>query len=225
MKKIKTAILFSGGKDSCLALYYAMKHTDVQCLITIISESNDSYMFHVPNIQWAEKQAEAIGIPIIVQKTKGEKEKELKDLEKAIKIAIKKYKIQGVITGAVESVYQAARVQTIANKLNIECFNPLWQKNQMELLQELIDRKFEIIIVGVFGEGLDGFWGRKIDTKFMKDIAVVADRYKINPAGEGGELESFVLNAPFFKKKIEIKKSHILKDKHGGKVLIIEYLK
>lgn len=222
--RMPTAVLFSGGKDSGLALKYAMEYTDVKCLITIVSENDESYMFHIPNIRWAEKQAEAIGLPIIVQKTKGEKEKELTDLEKAIKKAIKDYRIEGVVTGAIESVYQASRVQAITNKLKIECFNPLWQKDQFELLNELVENKFEIMIVGVFGEGLGGLLGKTINNRTIDELKKIHEKLKINPAGEGGEYESFIINAPYFKKSLKIKKSSIIKEKSGGKILVIEGL-
>jgi len=223
-KLIRTAVLFSGGKDSGLALKYALEYTDVKVLITIISENDESYMFHIPNIRWTEKQAEAIGIPLIIQKTAGEKEKELKDLEKAIKKAIKDYKIEGVVTGAIESVYQASRVQTITNNLKIECFNPLWQKDQFELLNELIENKFEILIVGVFGEGLDSILGKTLNKSLIEELKKIHQKLKINPAGEGGEYESFILNAPYYKKPLKINKSSIIKEQTGGKILMIEEL-
>lgn len=222
--RIRTAVLFSGGKDSGLALKYALEFTNVKCLITIVSESDESYMFHIPNIRWAEKQAKTIGLPIIIQKTRGIKEEELKDLEKAIKRAIKNYGIEGIVTGAIESVYQASRIQTITNDLNIECFNPLWQKNQFELLNELFKEGFEIIIVGVFGEGLEGLLGKKIDTHTIEELKRIYQKLKINPAGEGGEYESFILNAPYFKKKINIKKTSTVEEKSGGRILVIEEL-
>lgn len=222
--KIRTAVLFSGGKDSGLALKYALEYTDVLCLITIVSENDESYMFHVPNIRWAEKQAKMIGIPIILQKTRGIKEDELKDLEKAIKKSIKEYKIEGVVTGAIESVYQASRVQAITNKLKIECFNPLWQKDQFELLNELIENKFEIMIVGVFGEGLNNILGKTLNNNMVEELRKIHQKLKINPAGEGGEYESFILNAPYYKKPLKIKKSTTIKEKSGGKVLFIEEL-
>ncbi|MGV8150308.1 MAG: diphthine--ammonia ligase [Candidatus Woesearchaeota archaeon] len=218
---MKLAVLFSGGKDSCLAMHYAMKYHKIACLISIISESEESYMFHVPNIELTKLQAKMMNIPIIIQKTVGEKEKELKDLEKAIKLAITKYHVEGVVTGAVESAYQASRVQKICSKLKIECFNPLWQKDQMGILQELIEKKFEILIVGTFAEGLNDILGRTIDERFISDMKRLSDKYKINPAGEGGEYESFALNAPFFKKRIEILKSEILQETSGGRVLKI----
>ena len=222
---MKTAVLFSGGKDSCLALYYALKSTEVKCLITVVSENPASFMFHTPNIILAEKQAKAIGLPIIIQKTKGQKEIELKDLEKAIKKAKEKFKIDTISTGAVASVYQSSRIQKICDGLNLQCINPLWQRDQFELLQEVIKLNFDVIIIGVFAYGLDDFIGRKVDRKFIDDIRVLNEKYKISPAGEGGEFESFVLDAEFFKKRLEIEKSHIEEDKEGGRVLILDKIK
>jgi len=225
MVKLRSAVLFSGGKDSALALDYALKYTNVKCLIIMQSKNAESYMFHTPNIEWAKVQAEATGIPYIVQLTDGEKEKELKDLEAAIKKAKTKYKVQAIVTGAIESIYQASRVQTTTNSLGMECFNPLWQKDQIALLEELIQKKFDVILVGTFGYGLDKLIGRKIDKKFIEEITLLRDRLKINPAGEGGEFESFVLNAPYYKKPLTITKNKIIKDSSGGIVMHIEELR
>ena len=203
---MKLGILFSGGKDSSYACYLAKKNNyEISCLITIFSENPESFMFHTPSIEQVKKQAEIMKIPIIIVKTKGEKEKELKDLKKAVKIAVKKYKIEGIVTGAVESIYQSLRIQKICNSLNIECFNPLWQKNQFELLDDLVKNKFEIIITGVFAFPLNKNWlGKKIDKNFIKEIKRLNKKYKINPSGEGGEYESFVLSCPLFKKPLKV---------------------
>src|SRR3989338_6707162 len=98
---MRLGVLFSGGKDSSYALFKAMQKEKVVCLISLISENEESYMFHTP-IDKVEEQARRIKLPLVKVKTKGEKEKELNDLKKAIKIAMDKYKIEGVITGAVE---------------------------------------------------------------------------------------------------------------------------
>lgn len=204
---MKLAILFSGGKDSTYAAWLAKKHGhEIVCLISIWSENQDSFMFHTPAIELTKRQAEEMKIPLVIQKTKGKKEIELKDLQGAIKKAKKEFGIEGVVTGAVESVYQASRVQKICNELNIECFNPLWQKNQIEILEDLIKHKFEVIISGVAAYPLDNRWiGRKIDKKFIEEMKVLSEKFKINPAGEGGEFESLVVDCPLFKKKLEIK--------------------
>lgn len=202
----KLGILFSGGKDSMYAAYLAKKAGyDISCLITIVSENLESYMFHTPSIEKVKEQASVMKVPLIVVKTKGKKEEELKDLEKAVRKAVKDYKIEGVVSGAVESVYQASRIQEICNNLSIECFNPLWQKSQLELLEDLIKNKFEVIIVGVFAYPFDEKWlGRKIDKKFIKEMEMLNEKWKINPAGEGGEFESFVLNCPLFRRKLKV---------------------
>lgn len=203
---MKLGILFSGGKDSTYATFLTKKKGyEIKCLITIISENKDSFMFHTPSIIRVKKQSEVMKIPLVVVNTKGEKEKELLDLENAIIIAIKKYKINGIVTGAVESIYQSSRIQKICNKLNIECFNPLWQKNQFELLNDLIENKFNAIVIGVFAEGFNKKWlGRRINKNFVNDIKKVSEKFGISVSGEGGEFESFVLNCPLFRKKLKI---------------------
>ncbi len=204
---MKLGVLFSGGKDSTYAAWLAKKQGyEITCLISIVSLNKDSYMFHTPSISSTEVQAKAMNIHIIIQKTGGKKEEELKDLKDAIKKAIKEYKIEGIVTGAVESVYQASRIQKICNELGIECFNPLWQKNQFELLEDLIKNKFKVIITGVFAFPFDEkYLGRQIDKKFIEEMKVLNQKYKISPAGEGGEFESFVLDCPLFERPLKIK--------------------
>jgi|SRR3989338_3011196 len=222
---MKLGALFSGGKDSTLAILMAKNlGYDISCLITLESKNKESYMFHTPSIKQTKVQAKAMKIPLISQETKGEKEGELKDLEKAIKKAKEEYKIQGIVTGAVESVYQSSRIQKICDKFGLECFNPLWQKDQIELLEELIKNKFEVIITGVAAERFDQSWlGRKVDEKMINELNELHKKYKINPAFEGGEAETFVLWCPLFKKKLKIKKSHkIMTGENSGRLEIQE---
>ncbi len=222
---MRTAVLFSGGKDSTLALYYAKEFSQVACLISIQSENPESYMFHTPNINLVEKQAEAIGIPAIIQKTKGIKEEELDDLKTAILQAIHDYGIEGIVTGAVESVYQASRVQTICDDLHIECFNPLWQKDQFAVLHDLVILGFEVMIIGVFAEGFDKSWlGRIIDANMIVELQKLHNKFFLNPSFEGGEAETIVLFAPFFKKRLRIKKAKKMMYTNNSGIYQIEEL-
>jgi len=202
---MKLGVLFSGGKDSTLACSIAMEYHEVKCLISIRSENPESFMFHTPNTHLVEKQAEAMGLPIIVQATKGEKESELEDLKKAIKSAKEKHSIEGVVTGAVESVYQATRIQKICDELSLWCFNPLWQINQVELLHNVVSKGFKAIITGVFAEPFTEDWlGKEINAETIKELQKLQKTHKINPAGEGGEFETTVLNGPIFKKELKV---------------------
>tara|TARA_B100002003_G_scaffold217602_1_gene217934 strand:- start:1564 stop:2229 length:666 start_codon:yes stop_codon:yes gene_type:complete len=204
---MKLGVLFSGGKDSTLAAWLAKKEGyEISCLISISSKNPNSFMFHTPSISKVGVQAEVMGLPLIIRETAGEKEEELKDLELAIRDAVEKYGIEGVVTGAVGSVYQSSRIQKICKELEIECFNPLWQKNQFELLEDLVKEGFEVIVTGVFAYPLEkDFLGRKIDEGFIKEMSSLKDKFEINPAGEGGEFESFVLNCPMFDRGLEVK--------------------
>ncbi|MCR4285151.1 MAG: diphthine--ammonia ligase [archaeon] len=203
---MKLAVLFSGGKDSTYAAWLAKKEGhEISCLISIFSENQDSYMFHTPSISRVEVQARVMDIPLIIQKTKGKKEEELKDLEKAILKAKEDYGVDGVVTGAVASVYQVSRIQKLCKKLGLKCINPLWGKDQIELLKGLVKDNFEVIITGVAAYPLGkDFLGRKIDTKFINEVKILQEKYKINPAGEGGEFESFVLNCPLFSRGLKV---------------------
>jgi len=214
---MKLAVLFSCGKDSTFAAYLAREHEhEISCLIAIFSENPESYMFHTPSISKVKKQAESANIPLIIQKTKGDKEIELKDLNFAIQKAKDKYRIDGIVTGAVESAYQASRIQKICYGLDLDCFNPLWQKDQFELLKDLIENNFEIIITGVYAYPLDETWlDRAIDKTFLDDTIMLHEIYKINPAGEGGEFETFVLNCPLFTRALKISDKKIYGKKNS----------
>jgi len=203
---MKCAVLFSGGKDSVYSAYLARKKGyESSCLISVFSENKESYMFHTPSITRVKEQARVMDIPLIIIKTKGKKEEELEDLEKAIKQAIKKYKINCVVTGAIKSVYQASRIQKICNRLNLKCFNPLWQTDEIKYLEKLTKDKFKVIITGVFAYPLNQTWlGREIDKTFIREVKELNRKFQIHPAGEGGEFESFVLDCPLFKKPLKV---------------------
>jgi ABC transporter with metal-binding/Fe-S-binding domain ATP-binding protein len=202
---MKLGVLFSGGKDSCFACFKAMKGHEIKCLITLHSENKESYMFHTPNIEHVELQAMAMGIPIIIERTKGIKEEELLDLKKALMLAKNKYAIEGIVTGAIASNYQKTRVEKTAKSIGLECINPIWEIDEMQYLKELIASGFRAVIVGIAAYPLtEKFLGRIIDEKFRLEIKELYDKYNIHPAGEGGEYETFVIFGPIFKKRIEI---------------------
>lgn len=219
-------MLFSGGKDSCYALHLAqrMGH-EIACLLTVESENPESYMFHTPNIGRTRMQAQAMDIPLLTRMTEGEKEVELEDLRALIAQAKGELGIGGVVTGVIESVYQATRVQQICADLGLWVFNPLWKTDQPAYLHALVREGFEVLIVGVFAEPLERDWlGRKIDAAAIKELELLSQEYGIQPSGEGGEFETFVLSAPGWKTRLEIEESATVYEKNAG-VLRIDQLR
>jgi diphthine-ammonia ligase len=220
---MKLGVLFSGGKDSVFACRLAMERNQVACLITLVSENPDSYMFHTPNIRRTDLQAKALGIPLLTWPTRGIKEAELQDLSDAVAAARERYGVRGVVTGAIESVYQAARVQRICCNQDLWCYNPLWQTNQIDYLRRLLKEDFSIIISGVYAYPFDASWlGAELTEERIQMLEQLLQKYKINPSGEGGELETFVLDGPFFQKRIEILKASQSYANYRGQFVIEE---
>lgn len=199
---MRLAALVTGGKDSILALYRAqqMGHT-IEVLGTMIPERSDSYMFHVPNIHLTDYIAQALEIPLVKAETSGIKEKELEDLKKLLA----SLDVDGVVTGAVLSLYQKERIDRLCDELGIKSVAPLWHQDPLEIMNELIRLKFRVIMVGVYAYGLDQTWlGREINTDTLEKLIELHKKYQISLVGEGGEYESLVLDAPMFKKYLEI---------------------
>lgn len=211
------AVLFSGGKDSTLAYHKALAHgIPIDLLITMVSTSKESYMFHYPNVKFTEMQAEALGVRHIFADTEGKKEEELKDLAKVLK----DNNVEFLVTGATYSKYQGDRVNHIAAELNIDHFAPLWHIDPEEELEE-ISKRFNAIITSVSAEGFDEtFLGRRIDDDMIAKLRELNKKYGINMLFEGGEAESFVLDAPLFRKRIEIKRAHSEWTKDRGMYII-----
>ncbi|MDP7115881.1 MAG: diphthine--ammonia ligase [Candidatus Woesearchaeota archaeon] len=195
----------------------------VNCLITIQSKNPDSYMFHTPTIELAKLQAQAMDLPLILKQTKGKKEHELKDLKAAIKEAKEKYQIDGIITGALYSSYQRERIEKIADQLQLKIFSPLWHLNQETYMKELLNNNFKIIMTSIAADGLDKSWlNKEITNKTINDLVKLNKINQINVAGEGGEYETLVLDAPLFNKKIIITNSTIKEDNKNTARLIIK---
>ncbi|MBD3354457.1 diphthine--ammonia ligase [Candidatus Woesearchaeota archaeon] len=216
---MKLAALISGGKDSWYAAYLAEKHNnEIVCLVTLNPERDDSWMFHVPNIDKVQEQAEAAEIPLILLPTEGIKEQELSDLKEAINLAKQKHSIEGVCAGAIASQYQKERVENICKELDLKLVAPIWGMRPEQYMLSLILDKFEVMVVGVAAEGLDkSFLGRNIDKEMINNFK----KTDIHLAGEGGEYETFVLDCPLFKKRLEVWGSNTyMESKNTGKLII-----
>ncbi|MBU5678314.1 MAG: TIGR00289 family protein [Candidatus Aenigmatarchaeota archaeon] len=201
---MKIASLFSGGKDSTYATYLCSKENELKYLITIESKNKESYIFHTTNIKITKLLAKAMNIPIIYAKSSGEEKEELIDLEKILEI-VKQKGVEAIVSGVIESNYQYSRVNRICDSLGLMHIAPLWKRDAVEILKNIIKDGFEVIITLVAAHGLDASWlGRKIDEDCIIELEKLHEKYKINICGEGGEFETLVLDCPLFNKSIKI---------------------
>jgi ABC transporter with metal-binding/Fe-S-binding domain ATP-binding protein len=214
---MKVAALFSGGKDSSYAVFVARHYAwDVTHLVTVFSESPESYMYHVPAVELTRLAAQSMGIPLVEVVTPPEPEKELLPLRDTLKTL----GIDGIVSGALASEYQRRRLDQICDDIGIKSFAPLWHKNPRDLLGEMVDEGFEIVIVGCSAEGLDERWlGRVLDNKALAELDRLHDKYGIHVAGEGGEYESMVLFGPHMKRRIRLEYEKEWRV-HSGKILV-----
>ncbi len=211
------AALFSGGKDSTLAIHKAVEAgTKPELLITMRPYNKDSYMFHKPNIRYTSLQAKSMGIKHIIWDTQGEKELELLDLKQALS----SNNVTELITGAIASRYQMERIKTICTDLGIKMISPLWGMDQEKEVEE-VAKMFNAIITKVSAYGFDEtFLGARINAAMVEKLKALKEKYRINMSFEGGEAESFVLDAPMFSKRIEITSYHITWDGTVGEYVI-----
>jgi ABC transporter with metal-binding/Fe-S-binding domain ATP-binding protein len=203
---MRVVVLYSGGKDSNLALWYAaQKGWNIICLLAVHPKKTDSYMFHRPNIQWAKLQAEAMRYPLETITVSGVKEVEVHELEQRLDKLKKQLTIDGVVSGAIQSEYQKSRIDHICKNLGIQSLAPLWMKDPETLLREVVKLGFKIIIISCSAQGLDETWlGRLLDEQAIDEIMELSTKFGINPTFEGGEAETFVIDSPLFNQKIKI---------------------
>jgi predicted ATP pyrophosphatase (TIGR00289 family) len=215
---MRVVVLVTGGKDSALALYRVIKlGYDVKYLVTIIPQNPESWMFHFPNIHLADLFAEATGFPLLKAETGGVKEKEVEDL----KCLLKALDVEVVVSGAISSQYQKKRIDKVCSELGLKSIAPLWNEDPQKLLNELIQLQIKAIIVGVYANGFTLDWlGRKIDQVTINDLVELNKKYQVSLVGEGGEYETLVLDAPFFKKSMRLIETENVWEGQSGYLIV-----
>ena len=165
------AVLFSGGKDSTMAVWAALEaKEDVKYLLSVKSRNDESYMFHVPNIHITDLLAQALEIPLMSVETDGIKEEELKDLKAAFQ-DLKDLGVEAIYTGALYSVYQKSRIEKLGEEVGLKIISPFWHVDELEYMRKIVSLGFKIIISGVAAWGLDESWlGREIDEECIGEL-------------------------------------------------------
>jgi MJ0570-related uncharacterized domain len=199
---MKVGILYSGGKDSTFSLYKVFDIHKIECLITVEPSTNESMLFHFPNIWVTKYQAKILDLPQIYQV---QKSNEMDSLTLAIKRAIKEYGIEGVVTGGIKSKFQKDRFQKIFDSVGVIGISPLWGIDEISYLRTLVHSGFRFILTKVSALGLGKEWlGKTFDDRMIEHLIESSNRYGFNPSLEGGEGETLVLDMPYFKRELII---------------------
>ena len=222
---MKLAAFFSGGKDSCYAIYKAKKlgHT-IEALITIIPYSDESNLLHYDNITKTKVQSESMNISHIIDKSVSTNTTdEISLLHKLISEAKNNFQIDGIVHGGILSEFQKSKFESICDELKLKLISPLWHENASVYMKNLLDDNFEFIICSVTTNGLDDRWlGKKITYADLEILEKLSKKFQFNLNFEGGEAETFVLNCPIFNNPLKIIESKKKWDGYRGRFEIVD---
>jgi Predicted ATPases of PP-loop superfamily len=193
--------LYTGGKDSTLAVQKALEAGhEIAILLTTQPSSEDSWMFHTACLGVQHILAKSMGLEHAYVQVSGEREREVKELADHVARIAKEYGADGILSGSIASLYQKSRIDSMAAKLGLLHLAPNWGAEPRGILEELLARRYRVMIVAVSTAGLGREWvGRSLDRESVDELFRLSEQWRFNPAGEGGEYETLVLDAPIYR--------------------------
>ena len=195
-------VSWSGGKDSCLALYKALKEgLKVGYLFTMLNEDGLRSRGHGLRKEVIEAQAKAIQIPIIYGKATWDS---YEDEFKRVIRDLKNRGIEGGVFGDLDFQENRDWVEKVCSEVGLQVYEPLWKLKYEIVLTEFINRGFEAIIVSAKSDLIDSNWtGHPLNWDFIDFLR----SRKIDLCGENGEYHTLVTNGPIFKHHLKILES------------------
>jgi uncharacterized protein (TIGR00290 family) len=188
---------WSGGKDSCRALYELQKSSNIriEALLTTLTRDFDRISMHGVRRVLLEQQAASLGLPlhpVFISKGASNQEYETNMGE-----ALATYRQRGIDTVVFGDLFleeiRAYREQQLA-KHGMTGLYPLWKRDTSKLIREFLALGFKTAVVCVDPAQLDAsFVGRVIDEDFLVQLPA-----QVDPCGENGEFHTFVFDGPMF---------------------------
>ena len=200
----KVFVSWSGGKDCSLALYRAIRNgQDVRYLASMIMENTGRLWPHhlIPEV--ISLQAKAMGIPLILKRATAESYAE------RYRQMLQDFRAEGLSGGVFGDVSigngladeHKQWVDDVCLPEGITPHRPLWGQGREELITDLIESGFEVIIIMADEKLGKDFLGRKLDWNLLQELK---QRYEQSPTGEVGSYHTFVIDGPMFKKRLQI---------------------
>jgi len=198
----RVVVSWSGGKDSCFALYKAISEGfNVFCLMNFISKDGRC-MSHGLDPKLMVAQSQAIGIPIIQREvTWGTYEEGFK----ATVMKLKQMGIEGAVFGDIDIREHKDWVNRVCSEVDIISMEPLWGIDPEQILTDFINEGFKAIVVNVKADLFGEEWlGRKVDRSFLEDLRKLHSKHNVHICGELGEYHTLVTDGPIFKGRIKM---------------------
>ncbi|KAJ8947693.1 hypothetical protein NQ318_001531 [Aromia moschata] len=222
---MKVVALISGGKDSTFNMMQciAAGHEIVALanLVPHIKAEMDSFMYQSVGYEAIDLISAAIDLPLYKRETLGisnergktyqpSKDDEVEDLFLLLEQIKNEVEVEAVSVGAILSDYQRVRVENVCIRLGLVPLAYLWQRNQEELLDEMIKCEVDAIVIKVATLGLKlKHLGRSLSL-LQPHLLAMHEKYGLNVCGEGGEYETLTLDCPLFKSRIVVEDSDVI---------------
>jgi len=194
---MKFVASYSGGKESALALYRAIKqgHEPI-ALITTYTIDDDRSHFHGLSEEVLESVSKSLDIPLWLVKTSGEEY--LQNFEKALRRA-KEQGAEGCVFGDIDIDGHLKWCGDRCENVGLEALFPLRGERRSDVVYEFIDSGFVANISIVNTEKLaDEFLGQQL----TKDVAEAIAAQGADICGENGEYHTVVTDGPIFKRPV-----------------------
>jgi diphthine-ammonia ligase len=193
----KHALLWSGGKDSALALDRAGRAgIEVSRLVSFYDSATRRVRFHATRVEMLEAQAGAIGIGLHAIATTWP------EMEAALRgelSSLREEGFTGVVVGDIHLADVRAWYEERVTAAGLKHVEPIWGEPPPMLLGEFVASGGRAVITCVDLARLDEAWlGRVIDETFANEIGATG----IDACGENGEYHSFAFSGPVFKSPV-----------------------
>lgn len=198
---------FSGGKDSVLALYKAMKAGEAIGLIAMLEEEGKRSRSHGMPPELLQAQAESIGLPLF---TAASSWQDYEDNFIQLLVHAKHQGAEVLVTGDLDMPAHGCWHDKVTQIAGLKLAMPLWEANHRDTVEQFIQLGFITMIVTVnvsLGMKEDDL-GRVLTQDYVKEL----EARGIDPCGEGGEFHTTVIDGPIFKKPIAIRKGEIIRN-------------
>ena len=196
--KPRTAISWSGGKDSYLALHRSRSTYDVVAMVTMFNEDGARSRSHGLRPEILGAQASRLGLPIFAGR--GSWASYESDYRQALEDA-RSLEITHVIFGDIMYASNRAFPERVCAAEGLAAVEPLWEEPTAALFREFVGTGADARIVTIRDGVLDRSWlGRRLTLELLDDIEAAG----IDPCGEHGEYHTVVLDAPLFSAPISV---------------------